>query len=258
MTQFQTGADALNALNASNDDGGKSAEFSKFSSGTTYTVKVPGLHLFSAYVYGSFSKGIHSFVAENPSKKTDRGYPTENLTPFDKAWKFFKDKSDDWQDDNAQEAYQFIAKQRFSLGFINLDDGAPIVVEFTKNQAKAVVDSIKKYESRLDQFAFELSKQGKSRDTTVSLSIIPILEDLTETQQKNFAESTGEFDDAIFDGIHYAMSDNEQIETLIRVGFDVKLIGLEAPKQGAEGQTEGAPEGNPVDNTQVAEPDLPF
>lgn len=258
MTNIKSGLDALNSLQQDNTETNTSMEFTRIKSGESVIVKVPGLCVISAFVYNSFNKNINSFIAENPSDKSDRGFPTKNLTPFDKAWKHFKDQSDDWQDEMAGEAYEYLAKERFTFGFFDLATGGKIAVEFTKNQARVIVDSVKKYEKRLGQFAFELSKQGKGRDTTVSLSIIPMLEDLTEAQQKQFAELPEELATTVLNDIHYKMSDDEQLETLIRVGFDVKLIGLEAPKQG-EDAAQGGTADNPVDNTQVASvDDLPF
>src|SRR5699024_7417801 len=92
-------------------------------------------------------------------------------------------------------------------------------------------ETIKKYEERLDQFAFELKKSGKGTNTTVSLSLIPILDDLTDKQRENFEKLPNDFDASNFEGLYYVMSDEEQIETLQRVGFDVSKIGLETTKK---------------------------
>lgn len=228
-----TGDDAFDILNEGQDSGEKN-EFAKFTSGTTYVVKVPGLNMISDYVYGSFNKKINSFVAQNPSKKSQKGFPIEDLTPFDLAWKHYKDKSDDWQDEMSQEASHYRCQRKFTIGFYNLDNGEPITVEFTRNQAQAVVETIKKYQARLNQFAFELSKTGQKRDTVVSLSLMPVLEDLTETQQKNFAECPDDFDAKHFEGLYYEMTDEEQLEVLHRAGFDLTLIGKELPKKASE------------------------
>lgn len=238
MSGVLTGTDAMDALKEGTEETSNN-EFTYLKSGTKFIVKVPGINIISKFVYGSFNKNIYSFVAENESKKSARGFPVENLTPFDKAWKHHKDQSDDWQDEQSQEANHYRATRKFTLGFYDLEAGSPIMVEFTRNQANAIVDTIKKYEARLDQFAFELAKQGKGTNTTVSLSLMPILEDLTETQQKNFAELPNDFDAKNFEGLHYVMNDEEQIETLIRVGFDVSLIGLEAPEKGDKSADEG-------------------
>jgi len=238
MTKYQAGADALNALNQTDDGGGTNAEFAKFSSGTTYTVKALGTaDLISFYSYGIFRQ-VYSFVAKNPSKKSKNGFPVEDLTPWDKAWKYHADKSEEFGDEHSQEAYKYRARHRFAMGFIDLDTGEPIIVDLSKNQAQAVHGNITKYKERLDQFAFELAKTGQGTSTAVSLSLIPILDDLTAKQRKNFENAPEEFDMTLFDGILYEMDDDEQIEKLIEAGFDVSLIGLEPPKKEGDGEAE--------------------
>src|SRR5699024_1881612 len=166
------------------ESGGNNAEFSSFKSGTTYYVKVLGTaDLIQFFSYGIF-KQVNSFVAEKPSKKSANGFPTDNLTPWDKAFLYHRDLSEEWTDEHGQEAAKYRPKQRFAMGFFDLTSGDPIIIDGSKNQAQAIYGNIKKYEKRLDQMAFELSKQGSGRDTTVSLS--PVMfpeEDLTEQQQ---------------------------------------------------------------------------
>lgn len=251
MSKYQAGADALNALNQSNDSG-SSMEFTPFKSGTTYIVKVLGTaDLISFYSYGIFKK-VNSFVAKNPSVKSAKGYPVDNLTPFDKAWKYHADKSEKFNDSHSQEANKYRVKQRFALGFYNLDTGEPIIVDLSKKQAKVVHDTIMKYKERLDQFAFELSKTGSGTSAVVSLSLIPLLDDLTDEQRKNFENAPKEFDMTLFDGILYEMDDDEQIEKLHEVGFDVTLIGFEPPKPKPEDD-----EAKPIEaDEEVAPEDL--
>lgn len=231
--------------------GGTTNEFTPFKDGSEYIVKVPGLNFIVEYVYGIY-KQVNSFIAENPSKKSAKGYPVEDLTPWDLAWKYHKDRSKDWQDKESQEAQKYKCDRKVTIGFYNLDDGEPMKVEFTWNQAQAVVETIKKYEKRLDQFAFELKKTGTGRNTVVSLSLIPVLEDLTETQQKHFKELPNDFDARNFEGLHYVMSDEEQIEKLVQVGFDVSLIGLESPKSEVENEEESG------EDSDIENEDLPF
>lgn len=241
MTDIKAGSDALNDLY---HEEGKAVtqEFAPFKSGTTYIVKVLGTTDFiSFYTYGIY-KQVNSFVAKNPSKKSRNGYPIENLTPWDKAWKYHKDRSKDWTDEHAQEAQKYRVRQRFAMGFIDLDTGEPIIIDVSKKQAQAIHSTIKKYENRLDQFAFELSKTGQGTNTAVSLTLIPILDDLTEEQRKNFENAPKEFDMSLFDGILYEMDDDEMIEKLIEVGFDVSLIGLEPPAK--DNSDEGADDDN--------------
>ena len=250
MTKYQSGVAALNALKQSDEGGGSNAEFTPFNSGTTITVKVLGTaDLISFFSYGIF-KQVNSFVAKNPSKKSQQGNPVEDLTPWDKAWKYHADKSEEFGDHHSQEAYKYKPKQRFALGFIDLDSGEPIIVDLSQNQAQVVHGEILKRQERLDQFAFELTKQGQGTSTSVSLSLIPILDDLTDAQRKNFDEAPKEFDMTLFEGLLYEMDDDEQIEKLIGVGFDVKLIGLEAKEQ-EEGNTEETQE-------EEGEPDYDF
>src|SRR5699024_9982545 len=145
--------------------------------------------------------------------------------------------------------YKYKPKQRFALGFIDLDTGEPIIIDLSKNQAQAVHGVIKRSEKRLDRVPFELEKSGQGTSTVVSLT--PLFEDdLTEKQAKNFADAPEEFDMALFDGLLYEMDEDEQIEKLIESGFDISLIGLEAPEKKKE-----ADEGEPL---EVTDEMLPF
>src|SRR5437764_6917363 len=106
MSQYQSGADALNALNATNEGGGNKVTFASFKSGTSYKVRILGTaDIIKFYSYGIFKK-INSFVAKNPSIKNAKGYPVENLTPWDLAAKYYQDlafKARDNGDAKAEE-----------------------------------------------------------------------------------------------------------------------------------------------------------
>lgn len=250
LTNYTTGTDALDALNAT-DDGGSKAEFTSFKSGSTFHVKVLGTaNLISFYSYGIY-KQINSFVAANPSKKSAKGYPIDNLTPFDKAWKYHKDLSQDFNDHHGQEAGKYRAKQRFAMGFFDLTTGEPIIIDVSKNQAQAIHAIIKKNEKRLDKFAFELSKQGSSTSTTVSLSpVMDFDEDLTPEQKANFAKAPAAFDMSLFDGLLFEVDEAEQVKLLTQAGFDVSLIGYSAQAGGNTALDDAAGE--------VGDDDLPF
>lgn len=253
-----TGIDAFESFNEDSDSG-ESNEFTPFKSGSKYVVKIPELTFITEYVYGIF-KQTNSFIAENPSKKSAKGYPIEDLTPFDLAWKHFKDQSEDFRDKMNQEAGKYKCSKKATIGFYDLDTGEPMKVEFTWNQAQAVVEVIKKNEKRLDQFAFELEKNGSGRDTIVSLTLIPVMDDLTDKQRENFEKLPNDFDPKYLKGLHYAMSDEEQIETLTRVGFDVSLIGLDkpedAPKTDEAAKEAVTEEGG--ESIDITDDDLPF
>jgi hypothetical protein len=239
--QYQAGADALNSLNAINEGGaGSSAEFASFKSGTSYKVRVMGTaDLIRFYSYGIFKK-INSFVAKNPSVKNARGFAESNLTPWDKASKYYTDLAFQARDNGdvkkeeeyKAEASKYRAKERYALGFINLEDGAPIIVDLSKKQAQGVHAVIKKNEKKIfaGKAAFELEKNGSSTSTVVMLSPLsldPEDEELTEKEIANYNKFAGkEFDMSLFEGLLYEAEEKEQIENLVAAGFDISLIGL--------------------------------
>lgn len=233
--QFQSGADALNALYATNEGGGNKVEFSSFKSGTSYKVRVLGTTDFIRfYSYGIFKK-VNSFVAKNPSVKNAKGFPVDNLTPWDSAFNYYqqlKFKARDNGDAKAEEdygnqAYQYKPKERFALGFIDLATGEPIIVDLSKKQAQAIHAVITKFEKKLGKVAFELSKQGSGQSTTVSLTPFIDDEDLSDKERANFAKYEGAtFDMTLFDGLLYEADEAQQIESLVAAGFDISLIGL--------------------------------
>lgn len=256
MSNYESGADALNSLNSEGEGGGNDAEFAKFNAGTSYTVKVLGTaDLIKFYSYGIF-KQINSFVAKNPSKKTDKGFPIDNLTSWDMAMKYHADKSEKFGDDDSQEAYKYRAKERYAMGFLDVDTGEPIIIDVSKPQALEINGTITEEKDKLDQLTFKLSKTGAGTATKVSLkkyvdvamvdkliaAKIDVDDNLTDVQRKNFDESPEAFDMTLFEGILYEMDDDEMLEKLVQAGFDVSLIGLDAPKP-EEGGEQASDEG---------------
>lgn len=235
MANYSAGTDALDALNATNEGNGNNTEFTSFKAGSTFYVKVLGTaNLISFYSYGIF-KQINSFVAAKPSQKSKAGYPVADLTPWDKAWKYHKDLSQEFSDAHGQEAGKYRAKQRFAMGFYDLTTGQPIIVDVSKAQAQAIHAVILKNEKRLVKFAFELSKSGSGTSTVVSLSpVMDMDEDLTDEQRANFEKAPAEFDMSLFDGLLFEVDEAEQVKLLTQAGFDVKLIGYssDAPVEG--------------------------
>ncbi|RDV27748.1 hypothetical protein [Lysinibacillus capsici] len=220
---FTTGADALAALNASSETK-NSREFTSLKSGSKFIVRViDKAAVQMAYSYGIF-KQVNSFVAKEPSTKTPNGFPTDNLTPWDKAYKYHKDKSKDFNDEHGQEASKYRAKQRFAMAFFDLDKGDYIIVDLSKKQAQSIATVISKNESKLGKKAFELEKVGSGTSTSVMLSPLD-LEDLTEKQRTNFESAPTEFDQSVFNGIWYEQNEAQMIELLKQAGFDVSLIG---------------------------------
>jgi len=239
LTQYQAGMDAINSLNETNE-GGSGAEFTSFKSGSTFMVKVLGTaDLISFFSYGIF-KQVNSFIAASPSRKSKAGYPVENLTPWDLAWKYHKDLSEDFSDQHGQEAAKYRAKQRFAMGFFDLTSGEPIIIDVSKNQAQAIHGVITKFEKKLGKIAFELTKQGSGTSTSVSLTpLIDMDEDLTDQQRANYAKAPEAFDMTLFDGLLYEADEAEQIKLLMQAGFDVSLIGLSAANMNEASTQEG-------------------
>lgn len=258
MTNITSGEAALSALNRQDDDTSSSMSFSSFKMGTTYFVKVLGTaDLIQFFSYGIFGS-VDSFVAEKPSKKSAKGYPVEDLTPWDKAWKYHKDLSKDFNDEHGKQASNFRAKERFALGFFDLDSGQPIIVDLSKTQAQLIHSIIVKYEKRLGRLAFELTKSGnpaQPTSTTVSLSpVLDLEEDLTPEQKKNFDAAPEKFDHELFNGLLYEANEEEMIDSLVKVGFPVNLIGLEQTYEKADLSPDKLEGGQDT----ISDDDMPF
>lgn len=243
MTQFTSGLDALNALNDTNEGGGKggnSREFTSLKSGSKYIVRViDKAAVQMAYSYGIF-KQVNSFVAKEPSVKSPKGYPIENLTPWDKAWKYHKDLSKDFSDEHGQEASKYRPKARFAMAFFDLDSGEYIIVDVSKKQAQAIATVIAKNEAKLSKKAFELEKVGTGKSTSVMLSPLD-LDDLTDKQRANFDKAPNEFDHAVFNGIWYEQDETQQVALLRQAGFNPELIGYSTTPDASE-TGEGIPD----------------
>ncbi|WP_339168779.1 hypothetical protein MKY61_19995 [Bacillus sp. FSL M8-0315] len=263
MSQFQKGAAALSALQAGGGEGGNlnKIDFAKFGVGTTYKVRVLGAEdLMQYYGYGIYKK-VNTFVARNPSTRNEKGYVVSDHTPWDLAEKYYRDlqfKAKEAGDEDeakahGEEAWKYCGKERYSMGFIDLESGKEIIVDLSRNQAQDVYATIKKYEKKLGKLAFELTKTnttGKSKDTKVSLTpLIDFEEDLTEQERANFAKFDGkEFNAKLFDGLLFEADEKTQIENLVAAGFDISLIGLSL----------GAGSDDEKDNEEVDEETLPF
>lgn len=229
MSQFTTGLEALAALNETNEGNGASKEFTRLKSGGKLIVKVISKEAVQrAYVYGIY-KQINSFIAKEPSTKSAKGYPVDNLTPWDKAWKHHKDQSEIYTDAHGVEASKYSAKQRFVFALWDCTQGEIIYVDFSKNQAQGLAATIAKFEKKLGKLAFELTKEGSGTSTKVSLTpILDMDEDLTDKERENFAKAPNEISTKVFDGIWFEQDEAQMVELLKQAGFDVSLIGYDA------------------------------
>lgn len=197
-----------------------------FTSGKSYTVKlVPG-----AYVL-YYAHSVYKCFYTTPCTGDDL---------YDKAVKVLYDEADAMKAAGADEkeieakrdeAYALKAKERYLVGFIGLDDGAPapMIIDLTKKQAKTIIAAIKKNANKAEKFAFTIGKEGSGQGTTVALDIIVDDEDMSAQAKKNFdlaVEKGIEFDEELFEKVLSVASEDQQIEDLTKFGFDVSRIGI--------------------------------
>ncbi|UBH21926.1 hypothetical protein LAU42_09125 [Macrococcus armenti] len=225
MVNVTSGLDALNLLNDV-ESAAHENKFSKLGSGQTRTVKVLNWGDFIGVQTYSIFKQVNTFVPEVAPKLSAKGFPVDNLTPFDKAWQYWQDKSEKFGDEASQEATKYRIKPRFAVGFYDLDEKTCIVIDFSKNQAKDVLGIIQKNEKKLTKKAFELEKSGTGTSTKVVLSPLD-LDDLTPEQETAFNEAPKEFDKTLFENLYFVQNEEQMVESLKGAGFDVSLIGLE-------------------------------
>jgi hypothetical protein len=236
------------AAESAMSEGGKAFEsLVSFKSGTTYVVRVPSLNDFVEYFCHSVFKVFYSTVCTRTAGKDDL-YDKAVALLYDDANRAKDAENEELAKELRDQAYQLKAKPRYLFGFFNLDDGEPILIDVSKKQAQALITAIDKYEKRVDLMAFELSKTGSGTGTTVNL--LPMLEDLSTTHQKNFEATKGkEFPGDLYGKVLYAKDESKQVEDLVKFGFDVSRLGITAGGNGA----------TPIDDTiEFNEDDIPF
>lgn len=227
-----SGLDALNLLNEV-ETAAHENKFSKLGSGEKRTVKVLNFGDFIGVQTYSIFKKVNTFVPEVAPKLSAKGFPVDALTPFDKAWQYWQDKSEKFGDEASQEAGQFRIKPRFAIGFYDLDAKECIVIDFSKNQARDIISIIQRNEKKLGKKAFELEKSGTGTSTKVVLTPLD-LEDLSAEQETAFNKAPASFDKSLFENLYFVQNEEQMVESLKATGFDVSLIGLEGGTPVAE------------------------
>lgn len=262
QSQFKRGAAALGALSQSGGESAPKAEITKFKSGTTLKVRVKGPYdLVQYFAYGIFGK-VNTFIAKNPPERNARGFVTGNPTPWDRASQYYYDlasKDSANADEYKNLGYQFKGKERFLMGFANLETGEDIVVDLTKAQAQGIYETILEYcekdtdgnvidggEHEFKDMAFKLSKKGTSTSTSVTLApIINLAKGLTDEERKNFeATADSEFDASLFDSVLYESDEEEMIKALVKADFDISLLGLSIGGNSAQADEDVTPIGD--------------
>ncbi len=256
MSNYVIGEDAFNDTSGSSES--SDVEWTKLNSGMSYKVRAFKNYTQAVMKFRNYGiyKVINSFSAKNPSIKDDKGFAKDKLTPWDKASQYYAellfeamDKKDEVNIKKYKaEASKYREKERFAVAFGDLETGLPVHFDISPKQWRGIRDALNKYKDNLDSISFELSKTGTGTGTVVSLMpIMTNLEPLTEKEQANFDKFDDyEFDPSVFKSFMYEIDEDEQIQNLIQAGFDISLIGLEAPKgeASAEQPTEEGEEGN--------------
>jgi hypothetical protein len=198
-------------------------------SGVSLKVRVASVEDFVEYFAASVYKVFYTTPVEPGNL-----YQKAAAVLYDEAKKA-KDAGDDTKSEELRnQAYQIKPKPRYLLGFINLADGQPIVVDLSKAQAKVIIAAIEKNAKKLDRKPFELAKDGKSKSTVVSLTPLDAdeeSEDLTPTEKKTFeATKDAKVPDDLYEKVLSVKSIDDQAEDLEKFGFDVSRIGITGDK----------------------------
>lgn len=222
--EFKKGQQAVDNATKEKQDFTKAIKTLK--SGTAVRVRVPSVDdVVEVYIHS-----VYEVFYSTPCTRDDLYDKATDLIYADAK------KQADAGDEKGAEAtrkiaYQLKAKPRYLFGFINLEDGQPVIFDLSKKQAQGVITAIKKNEKRLGQLAFEISKTGTGQSTTVGFNPIAFVEeDLTPQELKNFNESAGkQIDDEIYANCLYVKKESEQAEDLI--AFERKNKGINIVKR---------------------------
>lgn len=261
-SQFKFGLEAIEASNAGGGESKANNDFAKLPSGTTLKVKLAGLGAVMQYYGYSVFKKVNTFIAAQPSERNDKGFVEANHTPWDLASKYYYDKAyelikgiDDKDEvkaikDSAKykalssEGYKFAGKPRYAIGFVDIEVGKEIVLDFTKKQFEEVIKpALIKYDSKRDKVAFEISKEGSGTNTKITIMpVLDMADDLTEKENANFEKFVGkEFNVKLFEGLLFEADAKTMTENLVAAGFDITLIGLSI---GEATQADASDDGN--------------
>lgn len=263
-TNYTIGEDAFNA--PTGNGGGESVDWTKLNVGMSYKVRVFRNYTKAVMKFRNYGiyKVVNSFSAKNPSIKNNKGFAESNLTPWDKAAKYYTDlmfKAMEDKDTVAekkykQEASKYRERERYAVAFVDLDTGKPVHFDISPKQWAVIRTNLTKYASNLGSIPFEIAKTGGGKDTVLSfLPIMTNLEPLTEKQQANFDKFNDvDFDPSVFANFIYEIDEDEQTRLLIQAGFDISLVGLKKPADNDAPPTEDTDGGT----NEIDDDNLPF
>lgn len=216
-----------NALNERDNKPNKGKNVKTYlEAGESVLVRIPSLET-CAYHYSSHS----DYEAEILPSACHKEKGGEDL--FDKASEILLKEARSFYESNPKKSKELWllgkrleGKIRMQFGFFSLETGEPVIFDVSKKYGETIIEQIKKYGNKIDQFAFEFSRTGKESNTSYSLS--PYLGDLSDEQQEMFKTcGEKEFDVSLYENTLFYQDEKYQIQDLERFGFDVSLLGIE-------------------------------
>jgi hypothetical protein len=240
----RTAEDIINGVDGSN------IKVKFISDDVSYVVRVPNLRSFVGYkTHGGYGIWKAFKISSTTCTKDDLYCKALKLLYDDRA---ALEKAGEKGTEEYKKLDNLIKglreKDKTLFGFFDLDSGKPLVIEMSRNQGDAFYLLMKKNESKLDRYAFELCKNNGG----VNLLLLPH-EDLNEKQKENW-EKTKDLEvdfNKIFEKAVFIKDEKYQLQELHKVGFDVRRIGYEPPDVEEEQEEKEQPK-------PITPNDLPF
>ena len=232
------GIDAVESA-ATQQGKGKNAKV-YLKDGDSIIVRIPNLQTCASHymAHSDFKCEIRPFACD---KEKEDG--SEDV--FDKASKYLLDlaaarykdrKEGDAPDPDWVFGKRLAPNMRMQFGFYNLSDGQPIIIDLAKKYGDKILAQIKKAGNKIDQYAYEITRHGA--ESNADYSIQPYLDDLTQVQQGHFEASVVPFDTSLYYSSLFFKDEEKQLKDLVKMGFDVRLIGYEPPSSSATEEVE--------------------
>lgn len=187
----------------------------KFKDGVSYRVR-----------FASSSDYINYDAVSFYGKITTTPVVEGNL--YEKASKLLHDKAKRDNDEEVKTLANAIRpRERYMFAFYNLENGQPVVIDVTKKQAETIIKGIQKFAKKLDNLPFELTKSGSGQATSVSITPVIDLDDLSKDEKKHWEATAGKaIDEEIFN-VLYMKNESEQLADLTVLGIDLNALEQE-------------------------------
>lgn len=219
------------AAESAMSEGGKKFDnlIKPLKSGTSYKIRLLSDEDYVEYFAASVFKIFYTTPVADGNlyqKATDALYKAANA-----------EKDETKAEEIKQVAYQVKPKPRYLFGFINVEDGEPIVIDLSKKQAQTIIAAIEKFAKKKDSMPFEIEKTGSGQSTAVNLS--PVLDDLTSKEQENFDKASElEITDDMFENCLYEKKPEEQAEDIKKFAEKNGVEDILSSIYGGKGVTE--------------------